>query len=131
MKWCLILVIVLAGCGWNAEAPVDDVALLITQWVYDTIEYEAMPEWQTPAYTLETGTGDCVNMVLLAMDMLHDMGIHSVMIAGYYDGKPHGWLGVNGEWYEVTAGIRIYDRSLYEVEYYVTRGQAIVFEIVI
>ncbi len=130
----IILLLLLTGCILPVELEPYETIQDVFDWVSDNIEYslDNHEEWQSPKQTVELGTGDCEDFVILAMYLLNrDFGYLPDMIIGVSiaTGNAHCWLSLNDVWYEIQLSgmdvTEIYDAT-YTIELVYTYDQVMV-----
>lgn len=135
MKAIVLIILVLTSCQltpdygdyWHKvynvppidyeDSTIEAVARWVDFWVVYTSDkelYGKSEEWATPEQTYWARKGDCEDYVILLMYLLRrDLGLNPRMIMGRIHGIGHGWVEVNGEWWEAVGGYRIENRAQY------------------
>ena len=71
------------------------------RYVSDAIHYPANEYWQSPAQTYVWRSGDCEDYCILVLYLIHrDVGIDGKMCVGMCYGGMHGWVYVDGHFWE-------------------------------
>ena len=71
------------------------------RYVPDSIHYPADEYWQSPLQTFVWRCGDCEDYCILALYLIHrDVGIDGKMCIGMCYGGMHGWVYVDGHFWE-------------------------------
>jgi transglutaminase-like putative cysteine protease len=83
------------------HAPVTSLAEEIAAWMAtrlrnSSLKYISDPAtcdlWQSPARTLTRCGGDCEDLVILGLAMLHHQGVESYMVTGAFNSSGHAWI---------------------------------------
>lgn len=103
--------------GANDEQVIKEVWLHIT----NNIDYRLTAKWQEPRELLESGVGDCEDVVFLFLSTLPniDDGFEPDMIIGYLEkptgeGGPHVWVEVEGMTVDPTGYPSDVEKIMYE-----------------
>ena len=96
----------------------------IMTYVHDTITYSKVngEEWQTPEETLELGTGDCEDFVILMLKIVndtYDIKGDLIIFKNIKTGILHAVAGLDNMYYDVTNNA-IFDEYPSSYEYYDT-----------
>lgn len=114
-RFAVLLLLFLFACRIDPIYEFDEIPDLglstiqdVMQWVSseityysDSIHYPADEYWQSPVQTYVWRHGDCEDYAILALYLVHrDVGIDGALAMGSYDGHGHGWVVVEGHWWE-------------------------------
>ena len=78
------------------------------KYVPDSIHYPADEYWQSPAQTYVWRSGDCEDYCILVLYLIHrDVGIDGKMCVGIVHGGGHGWVYVDGHFWEPLWGCMV------------------------
>ena len=77
-------------------------------YVSAAIHYPSDEYWQSPAQTYVWRSGDCEDYCILVMYLIYrDIGIKGKMCVGYVYGGLHGWVYVDGHFWEPQLGCMV------------------------
>ena len=129
-KSLALLALLVLGCDravFSAYPPIPDLGITTVEgamrWVAAEIAYELTVHplsgkqyLQPPEQTYWTRTGDCADIPVLALYLIHrDVGIDGTMAIGYHQDIPHAWVYVDGHHWEPQTAEMVDDDPVYEL----------------